>query len=77
MAVNGVVGRLEPERIAQRQNPFVRGMTRAFDFAGTSHRTPDSRRVATTDTDAIRDTWCIVGEELEEAMIRFGDSESP
>lgn len=74
-AVNSVIGRLRPPRREGVRSPVVRGMVRAFDFTGTSHRHRDSGRVASSDADAIRDAWRTVGEELEEAMSRFGDSE--
>ncbi len=74
-AVNSVVSHLGPPRREETRSPFVRGMARAFDFTGTSHRTAASGKVARSDADAIHDAWRTVGEELEEAMTRFGDSE--
>ena len=74
-AVNSVVDQPRSRRRARHQHPFVRGMTRAFDFTGTRHRTLDSPRPKRSDADAIRDAWRAVGEELEDAMMRFGDSE--
>lgn len=74
-AVNSVVGQPRAKRRAQRQNPFVRGMARAFDFTGTLHRTPGSPKPARSDADAIRSAWRAVGQELEEAMTSFGESE--
>ena len=74
-AINSVVGQRRSKRRDRQQRPFLRGMARAFDFTGTMHRTPDSRRPARSDADAIRDAWRAVGQELEEAMTKFGDSE--
>ena len=74
-AVNSVVGHLGQPRRREPPNAFVRGMARAFDFAGTSHRSADSERGPGSDAGAIHDAWRTVGEELEEAMTRFGDSE--
>jgi hypothetical protein len=74
-AVNSVVVRPRPRPRAGQERPFLRGMSRAFDFTGTRHRTPDSPRPATSDADAIGDAWRAVGRELEEAMTRFGHSE--
>ena len=74
-AVNSVVGHLGQPRRQETSNAFVRGMARAFDFAGTSQRSPQSGEGVGSDADAIHDAWRTVGEELEEAMTRFGDSE--
>ncbi len=74
-AVNSVVDQPRSRPRPGHQRPFLRGMTRAFDFTGTRHRTPASPRPAASDADAIRDAWRAVGQELEEAMTRFGDSE--
>lgn len=74
-AVDGVADRLRAPRRKGVRSPFLRGVVRALDFTGTSHRQRDSGRVASSDADAIRDAWRAVGEELEEAMSRFGDSE--
>ena len=74
-AVDSVIDRLRAPRREGVRSPFLRGMVRAFDFTGTSHRHLDSGRAASSDADAIRDAWRAVGEELEEAMSGFGDSE--
>lgn len=74
-AVNSVVGHLGPSRREETERPFVRGMARAFDFTGTSHRTQDPGSGPGSDADAIHDAWRAVGEELEDAMASFGDSE--
>ncbi|MDE0103546.1 MAG: hypothetical protein OXN89_14315 [Bryobacterales bacterium] len=74
-AINSVVGHLGPPGHKEAQSPFVRGMARAFDVAGTSNRTSDSRKPARSDEDAIHDAWRTVGEELEDAMTRFGRTE--
>lgn len=74
-AVNSVVGHLGPRKHVEAQSPFVRGMARAVDLTGTSHRRFDPRGPSVSDKDAIRDAWNAVGEELEDAMTRFGHSE--
>ena len=74
-AVNSVVAQPPSRSRAGHERPFLRGMTRAFDFTGTRHRSPNSPRAATSDADAIGDAWRAVGRELEEAMTRFGHSE--
>ena len=75
MAVNRVVGHWTRPRRNEPGSPFVHGMARAFDFRGLSGRARDSGRISRSDTDAIRDAWRAVGEELEGAMAGFGDSE--
>ncbi len=75
MAVNSVVDDLTPKHAAQAPNPFVQGMTRAFDITGTMHRASDSESGPMSTEDAIRDVWRNVGRHLEQAMVRFGEAE--
>ena len=75
MAVNSVVRHLASERPTRRQNPFIRGMTRAFDITGTMHRSPDRAVGLESEAEAIRDTWRAVGDHLEDAMVEFGATE--
>ena len=74
-AVNSVVRHLGSERPSRRQNPFIRGMTRAFDITGTMYRSPDSSVGLESDAEGIRSAWRAVGDHLEEAMVNFGESE--
>ena len=75
MAVNSVVRHRGSERPARRENPFIRGMTRAFDITGTMHRPTNTAVGLESDREAIRDVWRAVGRDIEEAMIGFGESE--
>ena len=75
MAVNSVVRQLGLEHRPRRQNPFMRGMARVFDITGTMFRSPDSAVGLESDADEIREIWCSVGRDLEDAMVRFGESE--
>ena len=74
-AVNSVVGGRSSELRRETAGPFVRGMARAFDFTGTAQRAARSGKAVRTDAEAIHDAWQAVGEELAEAMTRFGESE--
>ena len=74
MAVNSVVRHLASERPARRENPFARGMARAFDITGTMYRSTDAEVGLESDGDAIRDVWRAVGDAIEEAMVGFGES---
>ena len=75
MAENSVVRHLGTDRPPPRSKPFIRGMTRAFDLTGTMYRSPETGKAARSNADAIHDAWRAVGEELEQAMTRFGGSE--
>lgn len=75
MAVNSVVRHLGSERRARRKNPFIRGMTRAFDITGTMHRSPDREVGLESESEAIGAAWRAVGDHLEDAMVEFGASE--
>ncbi len=75
MAVNSVVRHFGAGRHARRESPFIRGMTGAFDLTGTMYRTPDSEVGLQSDTDAIHETWRTVGDDIEEAMVQFGEAE--
>ncbi len=75
MAVNSVVRHLGSERPSRRQNPFIRGMTRAFDITGTMHRSPDRAVGLESEAEAIGAAWRAVGRDLEDAMVGFGESE--
>ena len=74
-AVDSVAGGVPTEPRRETKSPFVRGMARAFDFTGTTHRASSSGKSVRTDAEAIHDAWQAVGEELAEAMTRFGESE--
>ena len=75
MAVNSWFRNPGEERPLRRRNPFIRGMASAFDFTGTMFSSPDSVIGLESDRDAIRDIWRSVGDDLEEAMVGFGESE--
>lgn len=75
MAENSVVRHFGAGRHASTESPLIRGMTRAFDLTGTMYRAPDSEVGLQSDADAIHDDWRAVGEDIEEAMVRFGESE--
>lgn len=75
MAENSVVRHLGAGRHAPRESPFIRGMTRAFDLTGTMYRTPDSEVGLQSDADALHEAWHAVGDDIEEAMVQFGESE--
>ena len=75
MAVNSVIPHSGEGRPAQPQNPFVRGMARAFDPLGTVHRLPDSEVGLESDAEGIGDIWRTVGDDLEDAMVGFAESE--
>ena len=75
MAKNSVVRDLGSERPATRWDPFLRGVTQAFDLTGAMDRSPDSEVGLQSDADALHDAWRTVGDDLEEAMVRFGESE--
>ena len=75
MAVNSVVRHLGSERRTRRENPFIRGMTRAFDITGTMHRSPDRAVGLESEAEAIGAAWRAVGDHLEDAMVEFGASE--
>ncbi len=75
MAVSSVIRRRVSKRSAPRENPFVRGMSRAFDVTGTMHRGTDTAVDRESDGEAIRDAWDAVGRALEDAMVGFGESE--
>lgn len=75
MAVNSVVRHLRSERRSRRQNPFIRGMTRAFDITGAMHRSPDRAVGLESEAEAIAAAWRDVGDHLEDAMALFGESE--
>ncbi len=75
MAVNSVVRHLGLEHRPRRQNPFIRGMASAFDITGTMHRSPDRAVGLEPEAEAIGAAWRAVGEDLEDAMVEFGESE--
>ncbi len=75
MAVNSVVRHLGLDRDTRRENPFIRGMTRAFDITGTMHRPPDRAVGLESEAEAIGAAWRAVGDHLEDAMVEFGASE--
>ena len=75
MAVDSVVRSLGLKPDAKRHHPFVRGMTRAFDFTGSMYRSPDSTVGLDSDAEAIHNDWRAVGGDFEKAMARFGESE--
>ena len=75
MAVKSVVRHLGLERGIRRHDPFVRGMTRAFDITGTMHRSPDRAVGLESESEAIGAAWRAVGDHLEDAMVEFGASE--
>ena len=75
MAVNSVVRQLGPAYPAPPQDPFFRGMTRAFDFTGKAHRSPDSAASQKSEAEAIHDVWTAVGNDIEQAMARLGETE--
>ena len=75
MAENSVVRHLGARRHTSRESPFIRGVTGAFDLTGTMYRTPDSEVGLESDADALRDAWRAVGDDIEEAMVQFGESE--
>ena len=75
MAVKSVVGDLGGDRPGPKRHPFVRGMASAFDLMGTTRRPLDSDDGPGSDAAAIRDDWRAVGADLEDAMVRFGETE--
>lgn len=75
MAANSVMRQLGPERPAPKGSPFIRGMTLAFDLTGARCRTPDSEVGLQSDVDELREDWRTVGDDIEEAMVQFGESE--
>ncbi len=75
MAENSIVRHLGTTRPAPREHSFIRGMTRAFDLTGTLHRAPDAEVGLHADADALREDWRTVGDEIEEAMVQFGEAE--
>ena len=75
MAENSVVRHLGAGRHAAKESPFIRGMTRAVDLTGTMYRTPDSEVGLQSDADALQEDWRAVGDDIEEAMVLFGESE--
>ena len=75
MAENSVVRHLAARPRGSQKMPFIRGITRAFDLTGTMYRTPDSEVGLQSDADALREAWRAVGDDIEEAMVQFGESE--
>lgn len=75
MAENSVVRHLGAGRHAPQESPFIRGMTRAFDLTGTMYRTPDSEVGLQSEANALQEDWRAVGDDIEEAMVQFGESE--
>ena len=75
MAKNSVVRHLAAERSAPKGSPFIRGMTRALDLVGTMYRAADSEVGLQSDADALDGIWRAVGDDIEEAMVQFGESE--
>ena len=75
MAENSVVRHWGSERPATRSGPFLRGVSQAFDLIGAMERSPDSEIGLQSDADALHDAWRTVGDDLEEAMVRLGESE--
>ena len=75
MAVNSVVRDLGGDRSDPNRRPFVRGMASAFDLMGTMHRPRGSHDNLGSDAEAIRSDWRAVGADIEEAMVRFGETE--
>ena len=74
MAVNSVVRDVGAGPPAPRRRAFVRGMASAFDLMGTMHRGRDADDYLDADAHALRDDWSAVGADLEEAMVRFGET---
>lgn len=74
MASNSVVRDLE-DRPARGGHGFVRGMASAFDLMGTMNRPLDSADGLRSDANAIRNVWCAVGADLEDAMVDVGETE--
>ena len=75
MAVGGGSRPAESQRRSWRRSPFIRGMARAFDLTGTMFRSPDRDIGLESDRDAIQDAWRSVGQDIEDAMVGFGESE--
>ena len=75
MAENSVVRNLAAGRHASKESPFIRGITRAFDLTGTMYRTPDSEVGLQSVADALHEVWRAVDDDIEEAMVQFGESE--
>ncbi len=75
MAVNSVFRDLKPKPPPPRRNPLVEGVASAFDLMGTLDPPEDSETDSETDAEAIEAVWREVGECLEGAMVRFGESE--
>ena len=73
--VNCVVRHTPAKRPARRLHPFIRGMVRAFDITGTMFRSPDSAVGLESPNEAITEVWRGVGGDLEDAMVRLGESE--
>ena len=73
--VNCVVRHTPARRPARWQHPFIRGMVQAFDITGTMFRSPDSAVGLESPNEAIAKAWRRVGRNLEDAMVRLGESE--
>ena len=77
MAENSVIQ--PPIRASRTQHPrrrsFVQGMVRAFDLMGVLGDPRPYPVRYRTDGSAIHSAWRAVGESLENAMVRIGESE--
>ena len=73
--VNCVVRHTPSRRPTRRLHPFIRGMMQAFDITGTMFRSPDSAVGLESPSEAIAKAWRRVGRDLEDAMVRLGESE--
>ena len=77
MAVNSVIP--PPIRASRTRHPrlrsFLQGMVRAFDLMGVLGDPRPYLRRSRTNGAAIHRAWRAVGESLENAMVRIGESE--
>ena len=76
MARNSVTRHLVSEPPVPKSSPFMRGLAGAFDISGSMNRTADSEVELPYVADALREDWRAVGEDIEAAMVQFGESES-